>query len=198
MFGGHGMGKDNMLKTACGLSNLWDGKPITRIRGGDENLLLYGRRFSTHLMIQEVVLATILKNELLVGQGMIARCLIVSPLTNSGNRPYNAVDVSKDSTILAFWNRTASMLDQPFPLATIDVLNELAPRPLPLSPSAKERWVRFHDEVDQALKPDGMYRLIRRTANKSAEQTLRIAGVLALIENFDAGSISVDVSKRLI
>lgn len=198
MFGGSGMSKDNILKTVCGLSNLWDGKPITRIRGGDENLLLYGRRFSTHLMTQEIVLASILKNGMLEGQGMLARCLIVSPLTNSGNRPYHAVDVSKDPTILSFWNRTGEILDQPFPLFNSDIPNELAPRPLSLSSPAKERWIKFHDEVDRSLKPDGMFRLIRRTANKAAEQALRIAGVLALIENFGAGSISMDVIERAI
>lgn len=198
MFGGHGMGKDNMLKTICGLSNLWDGKPITRIRGGDENLLLYGRRFSTHLMIQEVVLSTILENDLLVGQGMLARCLIVSPPTNAGNRPYNPVDISKDPIILEFWDRSSKILDQPFPLSKPGMLNELAPRPLVLSPAAKECWVRFHDEIDQCLKPDGPLRVIRRTANKIAEQALRIAGVFALIEELEIGSISLEVIQRAI
>jgi len=32
--GGHGMNQDNRLKTASGLSELWDGAPISRTRGG--------------------------------------------------------------------------------------------------------------------------------------------------------------------
>jgi hypothetical protein len=198
MFGGHSMGKDNFLKTACGLSSLWDGKPITRIRGGDENLLLYGKRFSTHLMIQEVVLASILKNEVLVGQGMLARCLIVAPLTNSGDRPYNPIDVSSDPLILEYWRRISAILDKPFPLSDAGLDNELAPRPLSLAPKAKERWMEFHDEVDRSLKPDGIYRSVRRMANKAAEQVLRIAGVLTLIEDFEAASISLDAIERAI
>lgn len=198
MFGGHSMGKDNLLKTACGLSSLWDGKPITRIRGGDDNLLLHGRRFSLHLMIQEVVLSAILGNETLLGQGMMARCLVVSPPTNSGNRPYNPVDYSKDSIILEFWKRSTEILDRPFPLADPEIKNELSPRLLAPCNEAKEAWVNFHNEIDLSLRADGLYYAIRRTANKAAEQALRIAGVLALIEDLNANSISLDVMSRAI
>ena len=51
-FGGYAMNSDNILKTTAGLSSLWDGKPINRMRAGDGNMILYGRRFSLHLMIQ--------------------------------------------------------------------------------------------------------------------------------------------------
>ena len=197
MFGGYAMGQDNMLKTACGLSSLWDGKPITRIRGGDENLLLFGKRFSSHLMLQEVVLAKILKNDMLVGQGLVARCLIVAPCTNAGERCYNPIDVSKDPLIQAFYEHVSSFLDKPFPLA-LDSENELLPKQLFLSTQAKARWVLFHDEIDRALKPDGAFRSVRRTANKSAEQALRIAGVMTLIEDFDASCISLDAMERAI
>jgi hypothetical protein len=198
MLSGYAMGQENMLKTACGLSSLWDGKPITRIRGGDENLLLFGKKFSMHLMIQEVVLSHILKNDMLVGQGLVARCLIVAPSSNAGERSYNPVDVSKDPIICDFYSRVSELLEQPHPLANPDVENELSPRPLTLSPKAKDRWVQFHNEIDIALKPDGVLRSVRRTANKSAEQALRIAGVLTIIENFEASSISLDAIDRAI
>jgi hypothetical protein len=198
MFGGYAMGKENMLKTACGLSSLWDGKPITRIRGGDENLLLFGKRFSSHLMIQEVVLASVLRNDMLVGQGLVARCLIVAPVSNAGERCYNPVDISQDPLIRGFYTHASGVLDQPRPLASQEIENELLPRPLELSPAAKEIWVLFHDEIDHALRQDGTLRGVRRTANKAAEQALRIAGVLTLIENFDAGDISLDAIERAI
>jgi len=198
MFGGYAMGKENMLKTACGLSSLWDGKPITRIRGGDENLLLYGRRFSTHLMVQEVVLANILKNDLLVGQGLIARCLIVAPQSNAGERPYNPVDISQDPIIKGFYARSGALLQRPYLLTDSKVKNELSPRSLTLNPEAKESWIRFHDDIDHALNRNGMYYSIRRTANKAAEQVLRMSGVLTIIENFDATEISREVVDRAI
>ena len=42
--GGHAMSKENQLKTATGLSSLWDGSPMTRTRSGDGCKTLYGRR----------------------------------------------------------------------------------------------------------------------------------------------------------
>ena len=170
MFGGYAMGKENMLKTACGLSSLWDGRTITRVRGGDDNLLLYGRGFSAHLMIQEVVLAEVLKNEMLNGQGLLARCLIVAPVSNAGNRSYNQVDISKDPLIQAFYSRTSDLLDQPYPLANLDVKNELAPRPLGLSQDAKKTWILFHDEIDRALQRNGKLYNVRRSANKAGQE----------------------------
>jgi len=82
MIGGHAMSKDHFLKTACGLSSFWDGRPVSRIRAGG-NLLLYGRRLAMHLMIQETVLGLIQGNEVLAGQGLIARCLMVFPPSNA-------------------------------------------------------------------------------------------------------------------
>ena len=197
MFGGYAMGEKNLLKTAAGLSSLWDGgKPITRTRGGDENLLLYGRRFSSHLMLQEVVFHSILQNKILTKQGFLARCLIVAPETNAGNRKYNPVDISLKPEINKFYEVAHNLLDHPYPLKNPEILNELAPRTLSLDPSAKEAWIRFHDEVDEALKKNGKYLPVKRMANKSAEQALRISAVLTLFENIEASSISLDYIDR--
>lgn len=192
VFGGHAMNAENMLKTICGLSTLWDGKPITRTRRGDENLLLFGRRFSAHLMIQEVVLSKLLDNILFTQQGMLARCLTVMPETTAGNRPYNAVDFSEDPAIKLYWDHVNGLLDQPFPLENPDITNELSPRSITLSDGAKKVWVEFHDEIDGSLTKDGPYHGIRRFANKAAEQALRIAGVLTYFHDPAASVIGDD------
>ncbi|MGE5196792.1 MAG: DUF3987 domain-containing protein [Anaerolineae bacterium] len=66
-------------------------------------------------------------------------------------------------------------------------INELSPRSLCLDTDAKRAWIQFHDELDKSMKKDGSSHAIRRTANKSAEQALRIAGMLTrLCTNFRA------------
>ena len=50
--GGHGMADDAKLRTASGLSALWDGEPIKRIRAMDGCTVLPGRRVAMHLMVQ--------------------------------------------------------------------------------------------------------------------------------------------------
>lgn len=192
MFGGHGMKKEEQLKTAGGLSNLWDAKNITRIRSADDNLNLYGKRFSAHLMMQEVVLSEIQKSIILMEQGIMARCLIAFPNSNAGSRPYNPTDITNDRTIQEYYENINKCLDYPSPLSEEDVPNELNPRELSLNPKAKELWIKFHDEVDSGLGAEGPYFPIRRMANKAAEQALRIAGALTLIEDVEASSIDAN------
>ena len=67
--GGWAMAKENQVRTAAGLSKLWDGDPITRTRGGDGDTVLYGRRVSVHLMVQPAVSALLFGNELLRESG---------------------------------------------------------------------------------------------------------------------------------
>lgn len=197
MLGGFSMGKENMQKTACGLSSLWDGKPASRIRGGDQNLLLYGRRLSMHLMIQENFLTSFLNNPLLIGQGLVGRCLIVAPLP-CGNRPYDETDIYQESITKKYNNIVSSIFAEPFPLNNKDIGNELSPRAVRLSIEAKRLWIHFHDEMQVSLTKNGVYATIRRSANKAAEHALRIAGALALFENIYLTEVALDIMERAI
>ena len=44
LIGGFAMSSDHRLKTCTGFSRLFDGQEITRVRGGEGSVLLYGRR----------------------------------------------------------------------------------------------------------------------------------------------------------
>jgi hypothetical protein len=79
LLGGHAMNRENQLKTAAGLSELWDGKPISRVRVADGATLLYGRRVSAHIMVQPAVANVLLGNVLLQGQGLLSRMLVTFP-----------------------------------------------------------------------------------------------------------------------
>ena len=94
--------------------------------------------------MQESILIPLLKNEAIIGQGFLARCLMVSPLPNAGNRPYSAVDLSTMPAIRDFWENISKILDFPPPLENPTTLNELAPRKLHLVQKAKTVWINFH------------------------------------------------------
>lgn len=49
---GHAMNEDNRIKTAAGLSTLWDSGTVKRVRVVDGVTSLTGRRVSMHLMAQ--------------------------------------------------------------------------------------------------------------------------------------------------
>jgi hypothetical protein len=77
--GGHGMKDENKLRTATGLSGLWDGEPVRRVRAGDGATILPGRRLSGHIMAQPEVSSILFNDTLLRGQGLLSRLLVVQP-----------------------------------------------------------------------------------------------------------------------
>jgi hypothetical protein len=186
--GGHGMNSDNQLKTATGLSKLWDGDPITRTRGGDGNMLLYGRRLSVHLMIQPEISNALFGNQLLIGQGLMSRCLVCYPASNIGNRPYKEADLSGTPEMGRYFGRMMSLLEAPLPLAG-DSQNQLEPRQLPLNPAAKNTWIGFHDHIEKLCRDGEPLHPIKGFAAKAAEHAARLAGTLALVEDLHISTI---------
>ena len=186
--GGHGMNSDNQLKTATGLSKLWDGDPITRTRGGDGNMLLYGRRLSVHLMIQPEISNALFGNQMLIGQGLMSRCLVCYPTSNIGNRPYKETDLSGTPEMSRYFGRMMSLLETPLPLAE-NSQNQLSPRQLPLDPAAKNTWIGFHDHIEKLCRDGEPLHPIKGFAAKAAEHAARLAGMLALVDDLHISTI---------
>ena len=86
--GGHGMNEDAKLRTATGLSKLWDGRPIERVRGGDGVILLPGRRLAMHLMLQPSIAALLFDDGMLTEQGLLSRVLPSHPESIIGDRSW--------------------------------------------------------------------------------------------------------------
>ncbi|MCK5517268.1 MAG: DUF3987 domain-containing protein, partial [Desulfobulbaceae bacterium] len=187
--GGHAMSKDNQLKTATGLSSLWDGSPMTRTRSGDGSSTLYGRRCSLHLMLQPNIAGELFSNSLLIGQGLLSRCLVAYPSSTIGNRPYKEVDLNKTKEGKAYFDAMAKLLEMPQPLAE-GQKNELKPRDICLSPEAKREWIKYHDHIEELMQEGRELSDIRGFSAKAAEHAVRLAGVLTLVEDPTATIIS--------
>jgi hypothetical protein len=67
--------------------------------------------------------------------------------------------------------------------------NELSPRKLPLSPEARRMWIAFADHIERRLGASGELAPVAGLANKLPEHAARIAAVLALIGDIDAGEV---------
>ncbi len=185
--GGHGMTKENRLRTLAGLSDLWGGKPIRRVRSGDGASTLFGRRLSMHLMVQPVAAQELLADPLAQGQGFLARFLIAQPPTaigtrlNLGNRDTATLD--------AFAARLCALLEAPKPLAESS-RQELEPRILPLSATARTLLRDYYTATERAQAPGGDLEGCTSFASKSPEQACRIAGVLTIWENLSAAEVT--------
>jgi hypothetical protein len=189
LIGGHGMNSDNLLKTAAGVSGLWDGKEISRVRAGDGAALLHGRRVSLHLMAQPDIAQIMLSNAVLLEQGLLSRCLVTWPTSTAGGRWYKEIDLSERPEIKRYTEAMLELLESELTVHE-GTANELAPRDLQLHPDAKALWIAFHDEVEAQLVDGGKLCQIRGLANKAPEHAGRIAGILALVENLGCASIS--------
>ena len=195
VFGGHGMTKETVTRTAGTLSKLWDNGTLDRIRAGDGAIKLYGRRLALHLMAQPIIAERALSDDVLAGQGFLARCLLAWPESTAGSRSYRAENLREDPAMIQYRARLTTLLQEPLPIAE-GQRNELAPRALKLAPDAVTVWRGVHDAIEAQLKPGGRYATVRPWASKAPEQCLRIAGVLTLIEGTDASVIEAGTIER--
>ena len=186
------MSRDNRLKAVTTLSSLWDGSPIDRARSMvGESLRAYDRRLSLHLMLQPNLAMQLLSDPLLQGQGILGRCLMTWPTSLAGQRSYQAVDLSKDPALKRYHHRLSALFYQPWSLSPDGAL-QLSP--LTLSPLARRRWIDLHDAIEAQLGEFGELASVRPSGSKAAENLLRVAGILAVVE--ESTVVEVDHIQR--
>lgn len=186
--GGYSMSTDHRLKTAAGVSSIWDGDPIKRVRAGDGSIVLDGRRLSLHLMAQPDVAAQLLDDNLLLNQGLLSRILVVFPLSTAGTRFFAEPPLAAQTDLKQYEEKLAEFVRVPLPLKA-DTRNELDPRKLVLTTEATQVWINLHDYLEEGLSPGGDFESITGLANKAAEHAARIAGLLTLWTDTEATEI---------
>lgn len=186
--GGHAMNNDNKLKTIAGLSQLWNGDTVNRIRSGDGASDYPGRRLAMHLMAQPVAARPLLADPQASGQGFLARFLITEPPSVIGTRLRRGHDPASDLALSAFTARLSAILHTAMP--TGENPQELTPLRLVLSHRARELLWRFYEAVEVAQAPGKVMEHVRAYGSKAAEQAARIAGVLTLWADLDAPEVT--------
>jgi hypothetical protein len=185
---GHAMQQDNRTKTAAAFCNLWDGKPVKRVRAGDGTTVLLGRRVSAHFMMQHSVANTLLADSGLLDQGLLSRFLVCAPESTIGSRFSKKMSAQAVQVLESYNRELTRILDHPLPIKE-GTQNELNPRVLMFSDDASRLWTGFHDEAERKMGAGGEYEQIKGFANKMPEQAARMAGVLVLVENINAQMI---------
>jgi hypothetical protein len=190
-FSGHGMSDEAKGRTITMLSQIWDGKPITRTRAGaGESGVIAGRRLSSHLMVQPVIADKLYSDPLLMGQGFLPRflpCCDASLMGKRllGQRPFDE-NPGNDPALVQFWKEVDQLIRQPLP--TNDC-GELQPEDLVICGDAYTAWANVHDSFEEQLAPHGEYTVIREFTAKAADNVARIAAVISYIESRSAPTI---------
>jgi hypothetical protein len=187
--GGHGFSEEAKLRTAAGLSLLWDDGRLTRVRASEGATALAGRRVALHLQAQPDVAARVFSDPMLADQGLLSRILVIAPDTRQGQRFWKDTSPEVDKAANKYIEHVNRLFRRPMPLRE-GTRNELQPRALPLSSEARQLWIEFSDDVERQLGPHGALQPISGFGAKLPEHAARIAGVLSLFENPDAANVN--------
>lgn len=177
--GGHAMSSENRTKTMAGLSKFWDGDPINRTRAGDGVMTFYGRRLCAHLMVQPTIADTLLGDPTARDQGFLARFLLCRPTSTIGRRLRESYSPSSDSALTVYSARIGELLRRDMPLSDTS-RNELKLPVLQMSSAAETILRAFANTLERKQAPGGELCEATAFASKSAEQAIRIAGVMAI------------------
>ncbi len=190
MLGGHSLRDDKRSSGLAFYLKGWSGESLDSLRGGDGLTVLLGRRMAMHVLVQPVLLGTLLCDPLAQGQGLLARCLIAQPETLAGHRPYRDVDPQENPAVIAYSERIRALLASEKTLWAEGDGYELKPHDLHLDTEAKALWVAFYNVIERQQANGSELDGARPFASKAAEHAARIAGIITMVENPSATSIS--------
>ena len=108
----------------------------------------------------------------------------------AGSRDPRKGQTEDEKAVFRAWENTLYERLSSWKLPIIEgTRNELNPKVLILDPEAKEAWYRFTEKIERAQAEGGAYFDVRGFASKTAEQALRIACVMAYLDNGDLNSL---------
>lgn len=195
--GGYSMQDEQQAKTGAVLSQLWDGKPIKRVRGTDVTKILDKRRMSLHLMVQPGVATKLFGNKALRDQGMMSRMLITFPKSMKGQRLWREPTQEAKDAVANYQARLAKLLTVAFSGMNPET-RELEFQVVQLTPQAREMWIAFSDHLEMQQGVDGDLAEVSDLASKMAQHALRLAAVVAYYQSGDKlirDGISADAMK---
>jgi hypothetical protein len=137
--------------------------------------------------------------------GMLARNLTAWPRTTMGTRFREETAGDREMPALGrFLERAESLHKLPLPMAfdvetmtirvdtdgkaPVDPL-ELRPDELPLDHEARQLWIRYLNETEEQLAPEGELVDVRDVAAKSAENACRLAAIFHVWQHGPAGKV---------
>jgi len=184
------MSDDAKRRSAAALNSLWDDGRLERIRASEEIALLPGRRVSVFLQAQPDVAQYFLSDPILQDIGLLARFLVTQPDSTMGSRKIRDLASEHQLAIATYCAKMLGLLRRELPYD--DRGDGLEPPALPMSSEARAAWVAFDDHLEPMRSPGATLHDISGFANKLPEHAARIAAVLQVFDDPDAGALSSD------
>lgn len=195
LLGGHAMTRDNLSRFLGNVASLYSGEPITRTRV-EEHHYAQGRRLSVLLFSQPIVAMEFLSSELVMQQGMGNRFLYSQPPSLLGTRKHVDVELDTEPLYQEFCAKIAALANHAW---KIDAeTGGMDTRTVRMSAGAKSAWVNFYNQLEMAAGPGGDMATHAGYVTRFAEQVMRIAALLAILEDPNVQHISEGIMQRAI
>lgn len=195
LLGGHAMSRDNLSRFLGNVASLYSGEPISRTRV-NEHHYAQDRRLNVLLFAQPIVAMDFLSSELVMQQGMGNRFLYSQPASLLGQRKHVDADLEDNPVYQKFCARIAELAS-----ATWKINSEsggVENRTVRMSKEAKELWVAFYNELEASAGPGGKLASHAGYVTRFPEQVMRIAALLAMLEDLSVEKIGKDIMAQAI
>ena len=172
----------------------WDGSDLIVDRRSSECFTVASPRLTLNLMVQPSAFAQYMerKGEEARGVGFIARWLVCCPTTTQGTR-FIDQPTAKPVAQAAFKTRILELLaDQAAVGAFENSAHEIV---LSFTPDAEREWIHVANQIEESIRPGGLFCEASDYASKVAENVARIAGVFHAFAGFEGTQISLDTLR---
>ena len=195
LLGGHAMSKDNLNRFLGIVSALFSGETIARTRV-KEHITALDRRLGVLLFCQPIVAMGFLSSELVMQQGFGNRFLYSQPSSVPGAREYVNINLLNEPAYIDYCEKISTLAVQDW--KTDPDTDGVDPRVVRMSPKAKAAWVFFYNYLARAVDVGGTLESHKSYVTRMPEQVMRLAGVLAILENPEVTVIQEEVMLRAI
>ena len=190
VLGGHGMGRESVLRNLAFYNSAWDGRKAASDRRTQESTRACPVRLTVGLAAQPDAVRQFVEGsrELARGTGFLARFLIAWPKSTQGSRLFKEAPTGWPA-LGAYQRRLRELLNLP---VSFDESGDLQLEVLDFSPQAKQLWVQFHDHIESELSPSGAMAGARDFAAKAADNAARLAALLHIYIHGPEGKVEAD------
>lgn len=191
----HAMSKENLMRFLGIISSLFSGEAISRTRV-DEHHYATGRRLNALIMSQTIVAMEFIGSDMVMQQGLGNRFLYDAPESMRGTRLFNDNDLDSDPEYVAYCEYIELMVSRVMKIN--EATGGVDVKVIGTSPEAKAIWVDHYNTLEIGCGEGGPYATHAGYVGRFPEQTLRLAGILTLIEDLDAEEITADAMARAV
>ena len=193
MLGGSSLKADTRVATIGGMTKLLDDGGVARMRSRsnvEASGNVFNRRFTIHLMAQDIAVQEALRDPLLRGQGFLPRFLLTAPASLKGTRTLTPDEYAKqrqransDRRLKRYWARISELMETQ---EYIDPeTSEVTPPVMALTQSAHDLWLELYNETEIESGRFGELGQISAFASRVGDQARKIATALAVFEKLD-------------